>query len=214
MEVTKKLRAYQVRLVTDVCRTTVDVLVEQPTGSGNTVQMVSSTRPTVPDEPTPGTFAYIEHKIRQSAVGTEFGTAFEWLCRFLLLNAPKYKGMFKQVWLWKDWPGRWGADKGIDLVAETSAGELWAVQAKAVRFDRSIPKSELSSFLSESNRPQFDYRLIVATTDDIGRNAQDTIAGTEDNLFQGTPFSRRQFGTIAGDSEDRWKAASTSRATE
>jgi hypothetical protein len=118
----------------------------------------------MPDETTPGTFAFIEHKIRQSAVGTEFGAAFEWLCRFLLLNAPKYKGVFKEVWLWKDWPGRWGADKGIDLVAETIAGELWAVQAKAVRFDRSIPKSELSSFLSESNRPQFNYRLIVATT--------------------------------------------------
>jgi predicted helicase len=133
----------------------------------------------MPDETTPGTFAYIENKIRQSAVGTEFGTAFEWLCRFLLLNAPKYKGLFKQVWLWNDWTGRWGADKGIDLVAETIAGELWAVQAKAVRFDRSIPKSELDSFLSESNRPQFDYRLIIGTTDDIGRNAQDTIAGQE-----------------------------------
>src|SRR5438445_12606838 len=38
---TKKLRLYQVRLVTDVCRTTEDVLVEQPTGSGKTVQIVT-----------------------------------------------------------------------------------------------------------------------------------------------------------------------------
>src|ERR1700730_9212916 len=38
---TKKLRPYQVRLVTDVCRTTEDVLVEQPTGSGKTVQIVT-----------------------------------------------------------------------------------------------------------------------------------------------------------------------------
>jgi len=38
---TKKLRAYQVRLVTDVCRTTEDVSVEQPTGSGKTVQIVT-----------------------------------------------------------------------------------------------------------------------------------------------------------------------------
>jgi hypothetical protein len=53
-------------------------------------------------ESVPGTFQYIAHKIRQSAVGTEFGAAFEWLCRFLLLNAPKYKGVFKQVWLWND----------------------------------------------------------------------------------------------------------------
>src|SRR6202051_2967342 len=38
---TKKLRDYQVRLVTDVCRATEDVLVEQPTGSGKTVQIVT-----------------------------------------------------------------------------------------------------------------------------------------------------------------------------
>jgi superfamily II DNA or RNA helicase len=37
----KELRPYQVRLVTDVCRTTDDVLVEQPKGSGKTVQIVA-----------------------------------------------------------------------------------------------------------------------------------------------------------------------------
>ena len=35
------LRPYQVRLVTDVCRASVDVLVEQPTGSGKTMQIVT-----------------------------------------------------------------------------------------------------------------------------------------------------------------------------
>ena len=38
---TKKLREYQVRLVTDVCRSTEDVLVKQPTGSGKTVEIVT-----------------------------------------------------------------------------------------------------------------------------------------------------------------------------
>src|SRR3954466_796817 len=38
---TKTLRPYQVRLVTDVCRATEDILVEQPTGSGKTVQIVT-----------------------------------------------------------------------------------------------------------------------------------------------------------------------------
>src|SRR6266849_4878584 len=37
----KVLRPYQVRLVTDVCRASGDVLVEQPTGSGKTVQIVT-----------------------------------------------------------------------------------------------------------------------------------------------------------------------------
>jgi superfamily II DNA or RNA helicase len=135
--------------------------------------------PNSPTTFTPGTFEYIEQKIRDGALGTEFGTDFEWLCRFFLLSAPKYKSLFKHVWLWNDWPDRWGPDKGIDLIAQTGHGKLWAIQGKAVHFDRTIPKSELDSFLSESNRPQFDYRLIIATTDDIGRNARDTIAGQE-----------------------------------
>ena len=48
-----------------------------------------------------------------------------------------------------------------------------------MRADRAIPKRELDSFLSESNRPQFDYRLIIATTDDVGRNALETLTGQE-----------------------------------
>lgn len=38
---TKQLRPYQVRLVTDAGRAAGDVLVEQPTGSGKTVQIVT-----------------------------------------------------------------------------------------------------------------------------------------------------------------------------
>jgi superfamily II DNA or RNA helicase len=42
MEATcKVLRPYQVRLLTDVCRASGDVLVEQPTGSGKTLQIVT-----------------------------------------------------------------------------------------------------------------------------------------------------------------------------
>src|SRR5258708_1375658 len=35
------LRSYQAKLVTDVCRATGDALVEQPTGSGKTMQVVT-----------------------------------------------------------------------------------------------------------------------------------------------------------------------------
>ena len=38
---TKHLRPYQVRLVTDVARASEDILVEQPTGSGKTVEIVT-----------------------------------------------------------------------------------------------------------------------------------------------------------------------------
>jgi predicted helicase len=32
-------------------------------------------------------------------------------------------------------------------------------------------KSDVDSFLSESSRPQFSYRLLIATTDRIGATA-------------------------------------------
>ena len=133
------------------------------------------------DEPTcvEGTFEYIEAKIRRDAEGTTFGGDFEWLCRWFLENAPRYRGQFDKVWLWKDWPDRWGSDAGIDLVARTRMGELWAIQAKADHSDRAIPKREIDSFLSESNRSQFAYRLLMATTDDIGATARRTLHGQE-----------------------------------
>ncbi len=37
----KVLRPYQARLITDVCRASGDVLVEQPTGSGKTMEIVT-----------------------------------------------------------------------------------------------------------------------------------------------------------------------------
>ena len=126
-----------------------------------------------------GTFEYIEAKIRRDADGTAFGGDFEWLCQWFLLNAPRYRGQFENVWLWNEWPDRWGAEAGIDLVARTRTGELWAIQAKADHPDRAIPKREIDSFLSESSRPEFVYRLLMATTDDIGRNARRTLEAQE-----------------------------------
>jgi predicted helicase len=41
-----------------------------------------------------------------------------------------YKSKLTQVWLWDDWPERWGKDCGIDLVAESIDGNNWGIQAK------------------------------------------------------------------------------------
>ena len=60
------------------------------------------------------------------------GRQFERICQWYLTHDPEYAGELRQVWLWKDWPGRWGADAGIDLVAEDVRGRLWAIQAKAI----------------------------------------------------------------------------------
>ncbi|MDC0274316.1 DEAD/DEAH box helicase family protein, partial [Planctomycetaceae bacterium] len=130
-----------------------------------------------------GTFSFIEQKIRQDADGTEFGFDFEWLCKWYLQHAPEYQHTLEQVWLWKEWPDRWTEDeRGIDIVARTRDGQLWAIQAKAWAPDRSLTLKDISSFLSESNRAVFSYRLLMATTDNLTRNAQIAIDGQEKSI--------------------------------
>ena len=44
------------------------------------------------------------------------------------------------MWLWREWPGAWAADAGIDLVAEEHGGGLWTTQAKVYDCDHAIKK--------------------------------------------------------------------------
>ena len=96
------------------------------------------------------------------------GRDFERVCKWVLENAPEYRPKVRRVWLWDEWPGRWGPDAGIDLVAEDRDGGLWAVQAKHYDPAYAIKKADLDSFLSESSRAGFTYRLLIATTDHVG----------------------------------------------
>ncbi len=107
------------------------------------------------------------------------GREFEQACKRYLLGDPQYKSLLKRVWLWNDWPPRWGADAGIDLVAEARDGGLWAVQAKAYDPNYSITKRDVDTFLSESGRSEFSYRLVIATTNRIGRTADRTLQQQE-----------------------------------
>ena len=58
-------------------------------------------------------FETILSEIRQ--LGND-GKGFEKFCKWFLENDPYWKTQVERVWLWSDWPGRWGIDKGIDLV--------------------------------------------------------------------------------------------------
>ena len=101
------------------------------------------------------------------------GQEFEELCRWYLLSDPVYRSQLSRVWLWKEWPGRWGDDEaGIDLIAETREGNLWAIQAKAYNASYSVKKADVDSFLSESARPEFSYRLLIASTNKLARHAE------------------------------------------
>jgi len=105
------------------------------------------------------------------------GREFEHLCKWFLENDPLYGAQLERVWLWDEWPGRWGPDTGIDLVAKAKTGELWAIQAKAYGADQTVTKAHIDSFLSESSREGFTFRLLIATTDHLSTNAKRTLAG-------------------------------------
>ncbi len=107
------------------------------------------------------------------------GQAFELYCKWFLENDPSYAMQIKKVWLWNDWPGCWGRDKGIDLIAETHNGEHWAIQAKAYDEGYYITKNDVDTFLSESSRKTISFRLLIATTNNLGPNPQEVISGQE-----------------------------------
>ncbi|MEK6251845.1 MAG: Helicase associated domain protein [Actinomycetota bacterium] len=103
------------------------------------------------------------------------GREFERICAWYLRSAPEYRRKFRRVWLWSEWPDAWAADAGIDLVAEEKDGSLWAIQAKVYDQSYAIKKADVDSFLSESSRPGFSYRLLIATTDRLGTTAKRTL---------------------------------------
>lgn len=107
------------------------------------------------------------------------GVAWERICRWFLLTEPLYAAQIKKAWLWNEWPDKWGPDTGIDLVAEAVDGGLWAIQAKAYNSRNSVRKSDIDSFLSESSRSCFTYRLLIATTNNVSRNALRVIKAQE-----------------------------------
>ncbi len=76
------------------------------------------------------------------------GKQFERICRWFLTHDPVYARELRQVWLWGEWPDRWGADAGIDLVAEDRHGHLWG-EAKPVccsmHIEYSQPKTQSES---------------------------------------------------------------------
>ena len=100
------------------------------------------------------------------------GKQFEYFVKWFLINDPEWKTQVDQIWLWDDYPDRWGIDCGIDLVFKHKNSEIWAVQAKCYSLDYYITKSDVDKFLSESNRPSIHKRLLIATTDLIGPNAK------------------------------------------
>ena len=132
-------------------------------------------------------FGAILNKYRQVAFSErDKGDRFERLIQAYLYTDPKYTHLHK-VWLWSEFPFRdqFGShDVGIDLVAQTTEGEFWAVQCKAYRTEGRITKEEVDTFLSTSGRSfknekgesvHFAHRLWVSTTNNWSSKAEETL---------------------------------------
>ena len=103
------------------------------------------------------------------------GKQFEKFVKWFLKTDPTWATQVDEIWLWNEYPKRWGSDCGIDLIFTHKNGKTWAVQSKCISPNNDIKKSEIDSFLSESNDSKIDGRLLIASTDGIGKNAQQVI---------------------------------------
>lgn len=110
------------------------------------------------------------------------GREFERICKWYLESEPRYADQLCNVWLWDDWPGRWGSDAGIDLIAEHRDGTIWAVQAKAYDPRYRVTKEDIDTFLSESGRPEIGFRLLIATTNRISHHGWKTLTSQEKHV--------------------------------
>lgn len=147
------------------------------------------------------TFLAILEKYRKISFSEkDKGERFERLMQAYLKTDPKYAYLFKEVWLWNEFPGKSDlgfVDSGIDLVGLTVEGDYWAIQCKCYQESSVIDKPAVDSFLSTSSRTfknlelkttSFAQRLWISTTNNWGPNATEAIKNqnppvTRINLF-------------------------------
>jgi superfamily II DNA or RNA helicase len=123
------------------------------------------------------------------------GREFELFVKYFLQADPEWKTQVEDVWLWEEFPGRWGPDCGIDLVFRDKNGANWAVQAKCYAPEYEITKSDVDRFLSESNRKEIQHRLLIATTDRINANAK-RVCEAQDKLVVRYGLSNFENATV------------------
>ena len=107
------------------------------------------------------------------------GTAFEEMVLAYLKNEPTYHNKFSDVWMLKDVPNQYGIpkkDTGVDLVArDRITGKLTAIQAKF--YQGKVGKDTINSFIAEFSKNYYAAGIIVSTTDEWNKNAENALEG-------------------------------------
>ena len=96
---------------------------------------------------------------------TAKGLPFERFVKWFLLNDPVWSSKIDKVWLNNE------KDLGVDLIFDDIEGKRWAVQSKCYSPQTYITKKSIDSFISDSNDSRYQGRLLIASTDRIGTNA-------------------------------------------
>lgn len=142
------------------------------------------------------------------------GDRFERLMQAYLTTEPQYAQLYSDVWMWSDYPQRGNRrDTGIDLVARArDTGELTAIQCKFFDPSTTVTKPMLDSFLAASSKnldgkPEFAARLVISTSDNWGRNAEDAVEN------QNPPVQRLRVQDLDESSID-WEQFSFARPGE
>lgn len=156
------------------------------------------------------TFNSVLDKFRKEALSErDKGFKFEKLMQSYLKTTSLYTNLFKEVWMWNEFPSRaeFGKnDVGIDLVALTYDDEFWAIQCKCYQANTYIDKKEVDSFLSTSGKyftnsetseqVSFSNRLWISTTNNWSDNAEKALHN------QNPPVSRLSLTDLESDEVD------------
>lgn len=127
----------------------------------------------------------------------EKGNYFEKLVKVYLLNEPYYADLFGgKVWLWEEWRREWmkrgnsdpGADAGIDLVAESTIGEIYAVQAKFYAEDAKLRLDDFGTFFTASSKKHFAHRLIFLTATGSTHHLREAVRDQQPPVNLVSPF--------------------------
>ncbi len=156
------------------------------------------------------TFNSVLDKFRKEGLSErDKGFKFEKLIQSYLKTTSLYANLFKEVWMWNEFPSRaeFGKnDVGIDLVAITYDDEFWAIQCKCYQAKTYIDKKEVDSFLSTSGKyftnsetseqVSFSNRLWISTTNHWSENAEKALHN------QNPPVSRLSLTDLESDEVD------------
>lgn len=106
------------------------------------------------------------------------GDRFERLMVAYLKTDPLYANRFSDVWQWAEWPDRvTGQDTGIDIVAqERETGEFCGIQCKFYDHLHTLQKADIDSFFTASGKKPFTSRIIISTSDDWSKHAEEALA--------------------------------------